>query len=312
MLFSKLKKAIKPGFKHAASALLSLTLCVSLWACAEPAKKIRLRGRPATAESQVYRFIAFGDWGAGTPFQKEIAAQTIALYRKEPFNAVLMLGDNIYSKGDVKTYGRPYFTETYGPLIEQGVQFIVALGNHDRVGGFEEDQLHFFKMPGYYYEVHKPNVDFFVLETNLFANDTKQQEWLEAGLKASHAPWKIVLGHHPIYSSGQHGMNGGLQRSLEPILQRYHVPLYLAGHDHDYERLEPIKGVQYIVSGGGGAYLRGASLVLPQSKLYVKKHHFLSFQVTHSHLCMEAIDASGKEIDHLDMTQAEGRRKHDE
>ncbi|MCE3234479.1 MAG: metallophosphoesterase [Vampirovibrio sp.] len=278
---------------------------------------------PATAESRIdsplqainklklplkkdrdYRFIAFGDWGAGTPFQKDIAAQVTKLYDRDPYDAVLMLGDNIYPTGDIKKFGKVYFTEMYPVLIQNGVNFIVALGNHDRHDSHELDQLAFFRMPGFYYQVSKPHVDFFVLETNLFAKDQVQQKWLEKALKDSKADWKIVMGHHPIYSSGEHGMNAGLKKTLEPILVKYKADMYLAGHDHEYERFKPIQGVQHIVSGGGGAYLRNFNKPLPASMVRLKAHHFLNFNLTEAALKMQVIDKTGKTIDHAVWTKA--------
>ena len=43
----------------------------------------------------------------------------------------------------------------------------------------------------------------------------------------------------------------GLRAQLEPLLVRHHVDLYLAGHDHHYERTHPIEGITHVVSGGG-------------------------------------------------------------
>jgi hypothetical protein len=57
--------------------------------------------------------------------------------------------------------------------------------------------------------------------------------------------------HHPAYSAGYHGSNKDVQETWVPIFERYDVDLVLSGHDHDYQRTEPIQGVTYIVSGGG-------------------------------------------------------------
>lgn len=243
------------------------------------------------------RFIAFGDWGAGTQFQKDVAAQTVALHQKAPFDTVLTLGDNIYEKGDVNRLGKAYFTDTYAPLLQKGVHFIVALGNHDEAGGFQDDQVRFFKMPGYYYNACRGPFEFFVIDSNSFTNDEIQKKWLDRALGTSQAEWKIVLGHHPIYSSGEHGNNPGLKRTLEPLLIKHHVPLYLAGHDHDYERFASINGIQYIVSGGGGAYLRNFFKTVDHSLVRLKAHHFLSFALDKDVLKMQVIDKTGEVID---------------
>lgn len=304
---------IKPGIRQAVGkglALLAVGLVLALSpgmsAChAAPKPAAAPSASPVIGNNHPYRFIAIGDWGTGNQFQKDVARQMAALYRHEPFDAVLMLGDNIYENGDIKKHGKAYFTDMYAPLIQGGAQFIVALGNHDRRGGFQDDQVRFFKMPGYYYVVHKPDIDFFVLDTNTFSKDDLQRKWLEKALADSKASWKIVLGHHPIYSSGEHGVNPLLLKTLEPILVQGGADFYLAGHDHDYERLAPIQGVQYIVSGGGGAWLRGFDRILPQSCVRREVHHFLSFELDASGITMQVHDKNGTIIDQATWSSAQ-------
>lgn len=48
-----------------------------------------------------------------------------------------------------------------------------------------------------------------------------------------------------------------MRASSAPLFETYGVQLVLAGHDHDYQRSEQIKGVTYVVSGGA-ALLRPA------------------------------------------------------
>jgi hypothetical protein len=244
-----------------------------------------------------YRFVAFGDWGAGTPFQRDVASQLAMVLEKNPYDAALLLGDNIYPDGNIQKLGKAYFTDIYGALIRQNVHFVVAIGNHDIVGGYQEDQLRFFKMPGYYYSVKKPGIEFFVIDTNHFANDKVQQQWLKQALSASTSTWKAVIGHHPVYSSGEHGTDQALKMSLEPLLIRHQVNFYLAGHDHNYERFKPVQGVQYIVSGGGGAYLRNFNKPLPHSLVRLKAHHFLDFELKGNQLKMQVLDKTGRIID---------------
>ncbi|MBA0648632.1 hypothetical protein Goklo_016326 [Gossypium klotzschianum] len=55
---------------------------------------------------------------------------------------------------------------------------------------------------------------------------------LESGFRESTTKWKIVVGHHTIKSAGHHGNTHELAIHLLPILQAYHVDLYINGHDH--------------------------------------------------------------------------------
>lgn len=60
--------------------------------------------------------------------------------------------------------------------------------------------------------------------------------WLERSLAESNARWKIVVGHHPLWSSSgtKHEEAKVLRRLLMPALCRY-ADAYFVGHDHTLE-----------------------------------------------------------------------------
>ena len=70
------------------------------------------------------------------------------------------------------------------------------------------------------------------------ANDDELRmvEWLERSLRESHARWKIVIGHHPLWSSagGKFEEAKVMRRLILPTLCRY-ADMYLAGHEHTLE-----------------------------------------------------------------------------
>jgi Calcineurin-like phosphoesterase len=248
--------------------------------------------------SKPLRFVAFGDWGSGMPFQKKLAQQLAITYQQIPFAEVFLLGDNIYETGDVQHLAKSYFEEPYAPLIKGGVRFRAALGNHDIRDHHMRAQIDYFKMPSDYYRISYGSADFFVLNTNSFYRNKRQQAWLAKNLQESRATWKIVLGHHPLYSSGLHGQTESLRWVLEPLLTRYHADFYLAGHDHDYERFKPIHGVQHIVSGGGGAFLSPFRKTPdPHSLVRLRTHHFLLFEMQERQLRLKVINRFGDLID---------------
>lgn len=257
----------------------------------------------ATPPPAILRFLALGDMGAGTPAQKAIARQMWAVHQKTPVAGILLLGDIIYETGDVATLGESHFRKPYQAFLSAKVPFYGALGNHDILTHDGREMIAFLKMPGRYYTFIKGSgtnqIQFFALDTNHF--DDAELAWLSKALAASTAHWKVVFAHHPPYSSGKHGQEAdllALRKKLPPLLSQYHVDLYLAGHDHDYERLAPIGGVQYVISGGGGAYLREFGKVLPESQVRKKQHHFLSVTVTFDQMILNAIDTEGRVLDH--------------
>jgi len=94
----------------------------------------------------------------------------------------------------------------------------------------------------------------------------KQINWLEGALKGSSAHWKIVIGHHPVWSRGSHGATGVLLRELDPIMRRYGVQVYIAGHDHVKYLIE-YQGLSYMVNGAGASSSREPSNEFPKGRL---------------------------------------------
>jgi hypothetical protein len=206
------------------------------------------------ASSSSFRFVALGDVGTGNIGQLAIAEAMNNYYQQHPFKLVLMAGDNIYDTGEIErvgaTFGRPY---RY--LRQQEVPFYAVLGNHDIMTNNGVDQVNYsaFNMQGRYYTFTQGMVQFFALDTNENADWANQLSWLEEALAQSKATWKIVFGHHTLYSSGMHGSSSERIELLSPLFEQYNVQLYVNGHDHNYERTEPIAGTTYLTCGAGAA-----------------------------------------------------------
>ncbi|CAN8003805.1 unnamed protein product, partial [Ixodes hexagonus] len=66
------------------------------------------------------------------------------------------------------------------------------------------------------------------------------------------ARYILLAGHYPIYSACSHGTTKCLVRDLVPLLHKYRVNAYLAGHDHDLQHIRPDTEnwtVEYFISG---------------------------------------------------------------
>lgn len=97
-------------------------------------------------------------------------------------------------------------------------------------------------------------------EIPLNGEDEKQLAWLAKGLKQSSAKWKVVYGHHILWSIGGTKYSEGhvLRRLIMPDLCQY-ADAYIAGHEHDLELLtddcsqyndgKPMKKLPLIISG---------------------------------------------------------------
>jgi hypothetical protein len=217
---------------------------------------------------QPVRVVTLGDFGYGSPAnrrlagdgQKQVAAAMLQSHRQSPFDFGLTLGDNFYPDGmesPADDRWQTLWRELYEPL---GLKFYATLGNHDwhHADGPAAEILHSqqsqsWRMPAPYYTFTAGPVQFFALDTNEVSE--AQLLWLRDALSGSHARWKVVYGHHPIYSVGQHKDNQKLIERLLPELKG-RVDVYLAGHDHDLQHLKPEGGVHFFVNGGGGARIR--------------------------------------------------------
>lgn len=67
-------------------------------------------------------------------------------------------------------------------------------------------------------------------------DETRMVAWLEQALAESDARWKLVIGHHPLWSSSGTKQEQAivLRRLLVPALCRY-ADAYISGHDHTLE-----------------------------------------------------------------------------
>jgi tartrate-resistant acid phosphatase type 5 len=232
------------------------------------------------ADQKDLRFLIFGDWGRDGQFhQTDVAEQMGLAAAARKCRLIISVGDNFYDKG-VQTAAdsqwRSSFEEIY-TASSLAVPWYVILGNHDYKGR-PEAQLDYakahpnWKMPARYFSALEPiteteKVEFFFIDTSPFveeyqtkeamrdeivSQDTNAQvEWLDQALSTSKATWKIVIGHHPIFSGGsEHGDQPELIQRINPLLEKHGVPVYFNGHDHDLQHI--VRGsIEYFNTGAG-------------------------------------------------------------
>ena len=262
---------------------------------------------PSSAASDApFRFVTAGDVGTGGKGQRRVADAMAAHWCADPFQTVLLLGDNIYENGEISRIAE-VFEQPYAELLQKDVTFHAVLGNHDFRTRQGEDEIAYpgYNMPDRYYTFTKGPAQFFALDTNQFYLDSDQNrealwsaqhQWLKTELERSSAQWKIVFAHHPIYSSGRHGTDGELAASLSPLFEEYGVHLYINGHEHSYERTQPINGTIYINAGNGGRSVRkvGESEWTEYAK---SRLGFTTFDVYNDRIVVKAIGTNGRTFD---------------
>jgi hypothetical protein len=75
----------------------------------------------------------------------------------------------------------------------------------------------------------------------------RQLEWLREDLKANRQEWTLLVNHFPAYCDGNYNSDDNeplvkLRELLVPLLDEYGVDLFVAGHDHTYQRSYVIQG----------------------------------------------------------------------
>ena len=170
---------------------IALALVAAGWATPAPAQTRTQAPTQASLalplKNNSVRFAVIGDAGTGDRSQNEVAAEITRYYQRFPFTFAILLGDNIYGserpQDFLKKFERPYKT-----LLDEGVEFHAALGNHD-----DPNQKFYkpFNLGGQRYRTFKKgNARFFVLDSNYL--DPEQIAWLEKELAASGSDWKIA------------------------------------------------------------------------------------------------------------------------
>ena len=257
---------------------------------------------PVTRDS--VKFAVIGDTGTGGRAQYDVARRMVEAHSRFPFDFTIMLGDNLYGAENPSDFVDK-FERPYKPLLDAGVKFYAALGNHD------EPAQRFYKpfnMDGKrYYTFSKGDVEFYVLDSTYMS--PAQVEWLQKELAASKARWKIAYMHHPLYSSGErHGSEIDLRVLLEPLFLKHGVDVVFAGHDHFYERLKPQKGIYYITQGGSAKLRRGN--IRDKSALTAKgfdtDNSFIVVEIAGDKMFFETISRTGETVDSGSIPRREG------
>lgn len=282
-------------------------------------------GAPA---DNIVRLLAIGDTGEGNEAQNLVGDRMSEKCQMVGgCDAVLVNGDNFYDQGvqsvDDPQWG-PKFEQPYDRPGLNGVPFYVVLGNHDHgptSSGDKQAQIDYsylpigsgpgmrpsdkWRMPAAWYDVQIEHVHLFALDTVDFTNDTQEAD-MAARVAGSSATWKIVFGHHPRYTSGEHYYDNQLLglAGMFSFQQAIYceADMFMTGHDHDLELIDKGRdgdcpNTYFVISGAGAKTREGFDLVPtdPDQLFYNEDiEGFAYMEINGPTMLLEFIDKNGQ------------------
>jgi 3',5'-cyclic AMP phosphodiesterase CpdA len=264
-----------------------------------------------TAALQVYAAGDIADCNRHAPADS-MAARTSSLV---PDGAlVLGLGDMAYPLGDERTLAACY-EPTWG---RHRATTLAVPGNHDYVRGSASGFLEYFGADalhdgGFIARTRSLTADWqlIALDSNVDGSALQAQyEWLErffaAGTEARAGTQGclLVMWHAPLYSSGMHRGSGDKMRRFWQLVDRHGADLVLSGHEHFYERFDPLdaegqaprdgQAPRQFVVGTGGAKLYGFWKPPYRSAARVLEHGVLQLSLERGRYTWRFIDVDGR------------------
>jgi hypothetical protein len=213
-----------------------------------PALLVALAAAPAAGAA--VRVWAVGDGGVSGPEDDAVAARI----ETEGIDRLLYLGD-VYETGTAAE-----FADRYHPSFGRFKRITSPTpGNHEwpnRATGYYPywgPLAHRQPGGGYWYSFELGGWHIVSLSSMQDARTgSAQAEWLRRDLRQWPGTCTLAFVHHPRYNAGLHPDATGLEPLWQALSGR--AVAVLAGHDHNYQRHRPNRGlVQFVVGTGGRA-----------------------------------------------------------
>lgn len=273
-------------------------------------------------------FLVLGDFGRnGDYHQKDVAVQMSKAAATIDSDFVISVGDNFYPNGVQSTQDPQWEASFENIYCNYNLQtdWYVALGNHDYNGNIQA-QIDYSKisrrwnMPATYFketvELEDGSKALLVfidtnpfiksyyskgdeMEENVKAQDTlAQKKWLIETLQTTDASikWKIVVGHHPMYSGGKRKSSQDtkdIETIFAPIFDQYKVDAYLCGHEHDLQVIKPKGRFTTQFLSGAGCEVRPTGT--REGTLFaLSEPGFMTFSITPKLMLVQLVNAQGK------------------
>lgn len=215
---------------------------------------------PPPPAGQSFLVAATGDGAAGRPEGTQV---TDYMASAQP-DLFLYLGD-VYDDGTHTEFHNWYGAGNF--FFGQFKQITnPTVGNHEYTNGVAPGYFNYWdNVPDYYaYDAGGWRLlTFNSYDDTLMSPGSAQEQWLAQEMAANSSQCTIAYWHHPRYSVGPKGDTPETQ-AYWALMAQNGVDIVLAGHDHDYQRWEPLdangnvnsQGITQFVIGSGGHGIR--------------------------------------------------------
>jgi hypothetical protein len=217
------------------------------------------------------------------------AEATAKLLDRTAYDAIFTAGDNAYFNAT-----RTDFQNCYDPRWgRHRARTFPSVGNHE----YQVSPMPYFDYfgdragprGGGFYSYTLGNWHVVALNSEVgFSPGQEQFVWLQNDLednkRSATARCTLAYWHHPLFTSGPSGGSDARMRPVWSLLYEYGVDVVLNGHDHLYERFEPMDpngrrdaavGIREFIVGTGGAPLYDFGPALPNSAFRLKMYGVL-------------------------------------
>ncbi len=226
-----------------------------------------------------YNFFVLSDMGSTSKYKEDSVAKMVNKLSKSLHpKFVINQGDFFHNSG-VKDTLDPLWDSQFEKMFtapELNLKWYSIIGNHEYIGNpqalvdYGKHNLRWTMPERNYTFVQQvdsaTSIRFVMIDTSPFVDmyhrdqkylEVKTQDpertisFVDSVLAKSHETWKVVVGHHPIYTSDFVQANTpNLIEEIAPLLRKYKVDFYFNGHVHKFEHLQR-DGIDYVVTSSG-------------------------------------------------------------
>lgn len=234
------------------------------------------------ASGQPIVVAAVGDGAGGEQGETDV----VNLIQSWNPNLFLYLGD-VYEKGSM-----PEFYNWYRPsTLYGGFRSITdpTVGNHEYATPQASGYFDYWDNVPHYYSVNVGSWHIVSLDSTSQFGQTQpgsaQYQWLANDLNANRQPCTLVYYHHPVFNIGQEGYYTAFN-SIWALMAQHGVDIVLNGHDHTYQRWQPLDAsgkpspggtTEFVVGTGGHS---AGSFVTTDSRLAASATGFGALELT--------------------------------